>query len=312
MHINSFIQLRSLSERVLNERDGDPVQYELSLVEEETLVQALFSRLHGSPTPVPSQSSDISPFNNVSTPGVSGVAVTPGSTGFTRASSANAAPGWFGGDGIPDELEEEWERFWHRMIYEFWAYKPFENNPRATLAGNWTYIGGYRVGFDGYIFGDPRFYYEIGIRNVTMWDIAIFVVSLAVGVGYYGLIVGGEVLGFAITKAAEWFADWLVDDEKANAMIGGISAALGTTGGFFSSQAQTLGGEMAAGWQNVGGVASQGWKNAGGAISQGWKDAGGAISHGWKNAGGAISGGWKRAGGAVSGGLKNATIGISL
>ena len=293
MHIHSFVLVRPLTETLLKEGSGPRSYREQSLFEEEVQAQSIFSRLYSYGLSDPMDIRSANMFQ--------------GSTELPAAQTSYASSGWFGGDGIPDELKEEWGRFWHRLIYEFWAYKPFENNPRTTLAGNWTYIGGYKVGFDGYIFGDRRFYYEIGIRNTTMWDIAIFTVSLVFGVGFIGLI-GGDVIGFAITKGLEWLADWLVDDEKANAFLGGLSTAF-VGGASFTSN---LGGELSVGWKTAGSSLSQGWKDAGGNLSDSAKQAGRAISQGWKDAGGAVSSGWKSAGGSLSKGWKNATGGIKL
>jgi len=297
MHIHSCVLVRPLGETPLLELSRVRSEREQDLSEEKVLAQSLFNRLHPHDPSATSMSQPL--FGRRST----GLQAT---TELRATSSANASPGWYGGDGIPDEFQEEWDKFWHRLIYEFWAYKPFENNPNASLAGNWTYVGGYRVGLDGYIhIGDNRFYYEIGVRNTTMWDIAIFAVSLVLGVGVLGLI-GGDVIGYALTKGAEWLADWLVDDEKTNSMVGAIPAVSGS--GF----AEKLGGELSLGFKSVGMGMSQSWKDAAGGLTEEVKQVGDVFSQNWKDTGGAISRGWKSAGSSISGGWKKASRGFKL
>ena len=295
MHIHSFILVRPLTETKLKE-GSDPRSFqEQSLFEEDVQAQSIFNRLHsyGQPEPTTEQ------------PKRGGFP----SSEIPTARSSVASAGW--GNGIPDELQDEWDKFWHRLIYEFWAYKPFVDNPYASAGGLWTKVGGYRVGLGGYIhIGDEKFYYEIGVRNTTMWDIAIFAISLAIpaSVGWVGLVLTGNLVGFLITQAVEKFADFLVDDEKASAIFGRLSTAWGS-GPIFTSK---LGDELSNGWKTTGSALSQGWKDAGGNFSDSAKRAGGAISQGWKGAGGAVSSGWKRAGGSLSKVWKNATGGIKL
>jgi hypothetical protein len=97
--------------------------------------------------------------------------------------------GWDADDFIPDDSKEKWGRLVKEFTVEFWAYKPM---PNATS------------GIKGEFFGFGS--YEIGVRNVTMLDAAVFVISVAVGpTGPTAYLYGGSVdwVAYEIWKAGE-------------------------------------------------------------------------------------------------------------
>ncbi|QGJ68661.1 Hypothetical protein PBC10988_3220 [Planctomycetales bacterium 10988] len=99
------------------------------------------------------------------------------------------SPGWDIEDFLPSDLKEKWDRLVKEFTVEFWAYKPF---PNAT------------TGVKSDFFGHGS--YEIGMRNTTTLDVAVFVISLAAGpAGPTAYLYGGSVdwVAYGIWKAGE-------------------------------------------------------------------------------------------------------------
>jgi len=185
-----------------------------------------------------------------------------GLTGVTAAAYPTSDPGHF----IPDEWETEWDILIKRFQVEFWRYKPF---PNAT------------TGWKGDFFGHGS--WEIGMRNVTLLDLAIWSITP----GIYGVATGTATL-------AEYAAGWGLGKAfkkltQSDAMISGAAPAL---------QGLQRGGI------HLGDQIGRGWRHQSGQISAGTRDLGTQIKGGWDYYGGKASGGWKHYGGQISGGAK--------
>lgn len=208
--------------------------------------------------------------------------------------STQANFGWNWEDFIPDEWEEEWDRLVHLFLVEFWRYKPF---PNAT------------TGIKGDFFGYGS--YEIGMRNTTVLDIAIFAISLYAGpAGPMGYVLGKTVnwWAYALWKLGEFVFDWLIDDEGKNAMLAslasiGVDPILGGAtyyGAKISEDAKELRAEIGRGAKYYGGILSKEAKDLGGEVAGGAKYYGGKIAGDARHLGEQISSGAKHLGGQIS------------
>ncbi len=209
--------------------------------------------------------------------------------------NAFASPAYWGpGDFYPD-WDKELDYWRKRLEVEFWKYKPF---PNAT------------TGWKGDFFGYG--YWEIGMRNTTMLDIAVFAISLAVGpAGPITWMARGGISWAAIAAYGLWklgekvIGDWLERGLEGAIRIGNVGSLLGNN--LFSSTRDRI--DISRHFEAIGSSAASGWKRSGRAVSSEWKRAGGRASDAWKQAGRDISTGWKSAGGKLSDTWKNTTGG---
>jgi len=211
---------------------------------------------------------------------------------------------------------------WGRPInfQENFKYKPF---PNATMSGMWTQVGGFRIGGEGYVLGDKRLPYEIGMRNTTMLDIYLTIAFWYAGGSSW------EKVGQTAFKwvAHEWAVGNLPDDERrfregadyhGRQFTGGaeyygrqVSGGARYYGRQISGGADYYGRQIGGGAKYYGGQIRRSAKSAGKKVSDLSKQAGGSISAGAKSAGGKLSDAWKGAGGKISSGWKSATGGGS-
>ena len=215
---------------------------------------------------------------------------------FEVGRSVASSPYW------SPEIPDEWSRtlwVWQKKLEaEFWAYKPF---PNAT------------TGWKGDFFGYG--YWEIGMRDTTMLDIAIFAISFAAGpAGPASWIARGGISWAAVaaygaaTLAATAIGDLLERGFEGAAIMGSLDAMAGKSlfslkrnGLEFSRYCGAIGTSAATGWKRGGGTVSSEWKRAGGRASDAWKQAGSDISTGWKSAGDKIGDAWEQATGGGGG-----------
>lgn len=188
--------------------------------------------------------------------------------------------------------------------------KPF---PNATMRSMWTEIpairiggmtfGSYHIGGSGYLFGNKRVPYEIGMRNTTMADIITTIVCAYLGVP--------PVVSFAIGYVVHQWSVGHYDDRaklfehmahRAPDYYGRrIGDGAEYYGGLASGGAKYYGGQISGGAKYYGGQISQGTKSAGRKASDWAKQAGGGLAGGAKQAGGKLSDAWKGLGSGLGG-----------
>jgi hypothetical protein len=167
-------------------------------------------------------------------------------------------------------------------------YKPF---PHATMGSMWTQIGGYRIGGEGYIFGNESLPYEIGIRNTTLTDIALLVAfgMSAPEMGLTWAYVRFKALEFGVEKLAH---DWSVGKyglginlPRTNEVGRQVNEIWKNSGRAFGAATTDLDNRLKGGWDYYGGQASGSWKHYGGQLSSAAKNYGGLASSAWKSGG---------------------------
>jgi hypothetical protein len=196
------------------------------------------------------------------------------------------------------------------------GFKPF---PHATMGSMWMDVGGYRIGGKGYLFGDKRFPYEIGMRNTTLADIVVMAAFTMGGpqmgltlayAGYKALEFGVEKLVHELT-AGNYDSKISIDAVAGGAVYYGRQFGSGAAfyGGQISGCAHYYTDRISGGAQYYGGHISRGAKSAGKRLSDWSRKTVASFSNGIKGAGGRISDAWKDTGSALSKGWKNATGG---